>query len=334
MIDALNKVLETIGRPFEMIITNILKMGDVKMGTNKQTIIVTNGEYKDRVFDAVIGKDVAFVEIADTIHTIPEGSFQLFTAKGGIPEAFDTDGSMYVPPRGETGPEAIKPLGGIFKGESIIPLVGMLDGIRVTPAIENVLAKAGAEIAEEAKNRTPIGYLEDWPNPGHSDDVENNGDNVDKMEAVIKALRERSAKKAESNVLLSNRNDILEKTIKEVNRDMDGVIRDNNRLKEENGQHIDQLNRADKTITDQMKRIRALETELKEIHALNKHHVDEIEKGNQYRTGIKRTVEELHTQIRDRDEKVKREALRANEAEAELDRYKRIVDHITKKPSF
>jgi hypothetical protein len=386
MIDTLNKVLETIGRPFEMIITNILKMGEKRM-TPKQSIIVTNGEYKDRIFQAVIGgKDVAFVEVGDTIESIPAGSYELFTAKGGIPEAFDTDGTMYVPPKwGEVGPEAVVPLPSIqetvknlwapdvikmantplidrmkedLEARGMIKPVGNLFGVTVTPAMEKALAEAGAEIMKEAKNRTPIGYLEDWPNPGHPDDVENNVDHVDKMDAVanaikfhpndemanlkelqkadalIKALRERSAKKAESNVRLSNRNDLLEKTVKEMDRDIEGMIQDNKRLKESNNAKDEKVARGEDTVIKQLKRIQALETELKEVHALNKHHIDEIEKGNQYRAGIKRTVEELHGQLDAKNKALGEMAKRAGEAEAELDRYKRIVDHITKKPSF
>jgi uncharacterized protein YoxC len=339
LIDAMNKALETIGRPFEMLnetIIKALRAGD-KMTTQRKTIIVTNGEYKDRVFDAVIGKDVAFVEIGDTIEAIPEGSFQLFTAIGGIPEAFDAGDTMFVPPIRE----AVIPLD--IAGEAMKRMwAPSVLKMATTPAID--LMKEDLEAR---------GMLEDWPNPGHPDDpegVDNVGDNVDKwaedprtiamsddndrLRAKIKGLKIRSKRQGETNDRLAKRLDIQEKTIKEVDRDMEATIKDNNRLKEKNGELIDKLNKADETVCDQMKRIQALETELAEIRALNNHHVNEIEKGNQYRTGIKRTVEELHEALRAKNKDLELYQLQEKRLLIQLERANNVIDVLTKKTTF
>jgi hypothetical protein len=276
-------------------------------------VLMTDGPFNGRVMKMTgENHEAVYIEDGDVIHAIPKTMVRYMpeTFKPGIPEAFDTDGSMYVPK-------------------------DAMDAIRYT--LDNTAWK----IAEEAKNTTPDGYLEPWPNPGHPDDVDNDVEKGGNMEAtvhqlnvVINSLRKRSAKKGEANARMSREKDMMEKALKEANRDLDGMIEDNNRLKEKIQTMTQEANERDADALALYKKLQQAEVERDEYKRLNEHHRNEVEIGNQRREKMKYTVESLHDQLNAKNKTIAGQSTMIQAMEEENARYKRIIDALTKTSVF
>lgn len=166
------------------------------MTTNKQTIIVTNGKYKDRIFNAVIGNGGAFVEIGtDTITEIPEGSFELFRH---IPEAFDSADQIHL------------------------------------PKIEIETASFDDDESKPIHKRTGQVWNIPWEQDPRTLALSKDNDEV---RAKNKALKARSAKKAESNDRLTKENDRLKSQIQALTVELEEVhsLNNHHRNEVENG---------------------------------------------------------------------------------------------------
>jgi uncharacterized protein YoxC len=388
----MDKMAEAIGRPIvETIqrahgtITNILKMGDVKMA--KYIMIDDKNLVMDGTIFPVVeeNKDHFVVEINGTKAWVKRNQAKVMENMGapGIPEAFDAGDSMFAPPMpkwGESGPEMV----------NVPRYEGHLE--RTTPELspketeemfkrmekENKRRKgktitvdtAGPHADDIKPMEIPDEtYLEEWPNAGWpkldnvdrenttitADKIQSNAvysyqgeittwekdprtiamskDN-DRLRAVEKSLRNRSKRKGASNERLSKEKDMLEKTLKELQADLNSTINDRNEWKHRHDQLIETINEAEKTILHIEKRLKTVKAERDEYKSLNDHHRNEVEIGNERREKMKKTVAQLHEEARERNTTIADQATKIRAMEEELARSKRVIDALTNKPSF
>lgn len=184
---------------------------------------------------------------------------------------------------------------------------------------------------------TPSGYLEEWPNtdgPEYFGDPENKDETIHHLNVTINSLRKRSEKKGKINADLSIRVDMLEKTIRELDKDMDGVIDDNSMLKGKINQMTEEANERDEYAKRLFNQLQTAKAERDEYKKSNEFHMNEVELGNERRQKMKDTVESLHEEHEVKNKKIADQATTIREYEIELERYKRIVDALTKRSSF
>lgn len=214
-------------------------------------------------------------------------------------------------------------------------------------AVSNILSKAKAPIDSGALGKTPPPlnnalysrdeipeaitkekidkFLEEWPDqdfdicPVIDPKVE---ELRMEQEATIKALRLRSRTQGKTNEILSLKNDQLQKEVKEVNRDMDAVLKDCAQLKDKNEFLKISLEAAEEAAATYKKKY-------KNERQAKFDYINEVEKGNNYRQGLKETIEALHEQIRERDDQAAAEETKTNKLADDLARANRIIDKLT-----
>lgn len=326
---------------------------------NNQTVIETIKEGDFDVIEPTGGIPEAF-DSGDTMH-VPESIAPLKT--GGIftgkIEPIPFVGERITPLKPgfleKAFKDAIDPIANAMRikvfNETMVTLPKLpIPEIRID--IDDLLDRTA-----ETKIPEPVEVpLEEWdrvlePITGDLEpSVENVGDNVDswamdprtlalsknndELRAIIKGLRIRSKRKGESNTRLSNELDQARVFLSEQGRDMDGLIYDNNLLKERIAEKDKLMTEARDTIAKMLRDIRKIEKDRDEWKRLNEYHKAEVVKGNEYREGIKRTVEELHKSLEAKNKTIMDAEVKTREAEAELDRFKRIVDALTGKRLF
>jgi hypothetical protein len=372
----MDKMAEAIGRPIvETIqrahgtITNILKMGDVKMA--KYIMIDDKNLQMNGTIFPVAEEDEKhyIVDINGTKAWVKKNQAKVMENVGapGIPEAFDAGDSMHVPekveiPRYEgrlerTTPELspeevnkmwfpesnIKSSFRLGKGKSVakdVESMGAGSGFLEEwpnvgwPKLDNVDWKDNAITAEKIQANAVYSYqgeITTWEKDPRTIAM---SDDNDRLRAVEKALRNRSKKKGASNERLSKEKDMLEKTLVELRKDLNSTINDRNEWKHRHDQLIETINEAEKTILHIEKRLKTVKAERDEYKSLNDHHRNELEIGNERREKIKKSMEHLHEENRGLAER-NVELIRMIEAkDAEIDRAKRVIDALTIKPSF
>jgi hypothetical protein len=135
----------------------------------------------------------------------------------------------------------------------------------------------------------------------------------DRLRAIEKGLRKRSKEKGLSNYQLDRRCQHLEKTIKELNRDQDGLIEDNNKLKAKEAELIDAINEAEKIC-------HRLENTIKEM---DRDQNGLIEDNNK----LKEKNAELIDVINEAEKTILHQKERLQNVKADRDEYKRLNDH-------
>jgi hypothetical protein len=235
--------------------------------------------------------------------------------------------------------------------DRFVPYEGHLE--RVTPETYPAIIPAGIH---------PI-YLEEWPDVENEDpdDVDNvvekggnneekdvltygilfhpndemaNLEELKKASELIRALRKRSTKKAIANMRMSRQIDMMGKELREVKKDLDGFIEDNNRLKETNaGWARDYELVKEDTLKEYNFNVK-LKEELEKVTKLNDHHREQVEIGNERAEKLKQTIESLHEQLNAKNQTIAGQATMIRAMEETDERNKRIIDALTRKTGF
>jgi hypothetical protein len=147
-------------------------------------------------------------------------------------------------------------------------------------------------------------------------------------------LRERSKRKGISNSQLNNHNGWLTKAMKEMERDMDGTIEDNNRLKEKINTITEEANERDADALKLYNQLQTVTADRDEYKRLNEYHREQVEIGNERSEKLKQTIESLHEQLNAKNKTIAGQATMIRAMEENDERNKRIIDALTRKTGF